>query len=292
MGDHDTPLGAPEVVRLPRAPFALRWPEEKVVCYSALVRRETKKLGAALVRDDMDDYERRSRLDPKKYPPLLDRIFPGSFAPVVYERAGFRQAALMRYNVAPPEFVRGSRELTLYNARRDNLASPFWQHCFMRHHGAILLDGFYEWVQVAQLVSAGQVSLDAVRAEFARQAEARRQKIEGAGKRYKPTPSEMKSAHLRNVVIEFRPKGAADLVVPVIFSETLIDGRLERGFAIVTDEPPSEVVAAGHDRCPIFLTQASTATWLVPENHEPATLLAALDDRPELTFEHSLDRPA
>lgn len=266
------------------------------MCYSALVRREAKYLerqfGAIVVREQYDDYHERSTREPTKFPPLADRIFPGHYAPVIHERAGRRVAELMRYNIDPPSFIKAPGKLTCYNARRDNLESAFWSDSFMKHHGLVALAGFYEWVAVSDLIKSGEVTLADVKSEFERQADARRTRIETAGKAYKPTPTEQKDPRFRKIIIEFKTKEDEDLLVPVIFTERIIHGVLSRGFAIVTDEPPLDVLAAGHDRCPIFLTKEATVAWLQPEGKTAKEMLATLDRRPTLSFRHELDRTA
>lgn len=41
-----------------------------------------------------------------------------------------------------------------------------------------------------------------------------------------------------------------------------IEGR----FTIITDDPPPEVAAAGHDRCPIMLSVDGAQRWLSAES--------------------------
>ena len=54
-------------------------------------------------------------------------------------------------------------------------------------------------------------------------------------------------------------------------------------FAMVTDEPPPEVAAAGHDRCPVFLESERIDTWLHPAG-KPSNFLLELLDHKEKTF--------
>ena len=56
-----------------------------------------------------------------------------------------------------------------------------------------------------------------------------------------------------------------------------------RSFAMVTDEPPPEVAAAGHDRCPVFLNSTKIEAWLQPEIL-PKSLLINLLNHKEKTI--------
>jgi len=52
-----------------------------------------------------------------------------------------------------------------------------------------------------------------------------------------------------NVVLEFRPQPQQAMLVACLYSHWQSDGEGLRSFAAITDEPPQEVAAAGHDRC-------------------------------------------
>lgn len=56
-------------------------------------------------------------------------------------------------------------------------------------------------------------------------------------------------------------------------------------FAMVTDEPPPEVAAAGHDRCPVFLEKSRMDSWLqaaLPKDQ----LLALLDHKENAYYQN------
>lgn len=59
-------------------------------------------------------------------------------------------------------------------------------------------------------------------------------------------------------------------------------------FAAITDEPPPEVAAAGHDRCIIPIKPERMDAWLAPKRGELATQQAILDDRDRPYYEHRL----
>lgn len=236
------------------------------MCYSALVEQDIKilelRFGASIVRQSWDLYESHRLSGGDRFPRLLERIYPGHSAPVLAFEGDTLVARLMRYSAKPPQFVAQDKRFSTFNARRDNLQSPFWSECFRRNHGFILLRGFFEWVAVRDLLRAGKVSLDQVKAEFERQRNARAEKLAQEDRPYRPTKAELTDALFRKTVIEFRPEGLPDLLVPVIFSKTALPhGETDFGFAIITDEPPPEVRRAGHDRCPVFLDRASVEIW-------------------------------
>jgi putative SOS response-associated peptidase YedK len=270
------------------------------MCYSALVKRDLDHLrtryGAIQVRTDYEVYQRDSKANPKRFPPFEDRIFPGHYAPVIYDRDGGRVTSPMRYGAYPPASVANPKIYTTFNARRDNLTSTFWSGAFMRHHGLVVLEAFYEWVAVKDLLAAGVVTLDEVKAEFAKQAEERKAKILASGKKYRPTPTEQKDPRTRQIIIEFAPEDGSELVAPAIFSYAKIgDGESERwdaGFAIVTDDPPLEVSDAGHDRCPVILDREAVERWLRPDGLTPEAVIELLGRKQRITFKHKLAEAA
>ena len=253
------------------------------MCYSALVKQDIdflcRVLGATLVRVQYDDYINASTKDPKRFPPLAKRIHRGQFAPVVYwsEKHGKRSIALMRYGVHLPNQP--------YNARRENLSSPFWRSHARHRRGIVAVDGFYEQVPVRELIKAGTVSLDKVREEFASLSEKRRAKVESQGKKHQPTATELKDPLDRNIEVLFRPSSRETLWIPVVFDYAKVDGKWCAGFAIVTDRPPSEVEATGHSRCPSSLSESEAAEWLQPGRRNIDKILGS-GRRP--TFEHDL----
>lgn len=56
--------------------------------------------------------------------------------------------------------------------------------------------------------------------------------------------------------------------------------------AAITDEPPAEVAAAGHDRCIIPISREHLDGWLSPKEGDLSALYAILDDRERPYFEH------
>lgn len=91
----------------------------------------------------------------------------------------------------------------------------------------------------------------------------------------------------RDVVLEFRPDTGGPMLVACLWSRwTDEEGGDLLSFATITDEPPPEIAAAGHDRCIIPIREEHLDRWLVPGAATPAELFAILDDRERLHFEH------
>lgn len=266
------------------------------MCYSALLKMDEdylhKRYGAIASSHSFVAYTDRSDIDPKSFPKLRERIYPGHYAPVMSLQNAKTALTIMRYGAYPPPHIEGkiAKNLTTYNARRDNLISSFWSEAFTKHHGFVVIKSFYEWVSVRALVKAGVVSIDQVNEAFTKQANARKLKILSAGKKYKPTPTELKHPLERQIIIAFTPEDEQDLLAPVIYSSGVAaDEKSDLGFAIVTDDPPFEVRNAGHDRCPVILTPEAIEPWLKPDSATPQQLLKLLiDKKRKLTFKHAL----
>jgi putative SOS response-associated peptidase YedK len=91
----------------------------------------------------------------------------------------------------------------------------------------------------------------------------------------------------RNVVLEFRPQPAQDMLIACLWSRWMgAEGEL-LSFAAITDDPPPEVAAAGHDRCIIPIKPEHVEAWLHPQG-DVAAMQAILDDRERPYFEHRL----
>ncbi|MDR6475089.1 putative SOS response-associated peptidase YedK [Paraburkholderia graminis] len=59
-------------------------------------------------------------------------------------------------------------------------------------------------------------------------------------------------------------------------------------FAAITDEPPPEIAAAGHDRCIIPIKPENVDAWLNPDPSDLEAMYAILDDRDRPYYEHRL----
>lgn len=92
------------------------------------------------------------------------------------------------------------------------------------------------------------------------------------------------------VVLEFKPDNGKNMYVACLWSHwTAPDKDDLYSFAFVTDEPPPEVLAAGHDRCIVPLKRENIDAWLDPDPNDLDSLYDILADRERPYFVH---RPA
>lgn len=184
------------------------------------------------------------------------RIFPGTYAPVMVWEDGQRVIKPMRYQCRPagkPAFYDVKYPGT-YNARRDNLEG-FWKGQFGHTHGIMIVNAFYENVN--------------------------RHKAEGR---------ELADGEaVQNLVLEFRPRPTQDMLVACLWSKWTAPGEPDLlSFAAITDDPPAEVAAAGHDRCIVPIRPENIDAWLNPNPKNSAALYAILDDRERPYYEHRM----
>ncbi|MCB0356506.1 MAG: SOS response-associated peptidase family protein, partial [Bdellovibrionales bacterium] len=68
-------------------------------------------------------------------------------------------------------------------------------------------------------------------------------------------------------LISFYPKNKEIMWAPALYDiwTSASEEISFESFAIITDNPPPEVAALGHDRCPIFLREDLINNWLQPE---------------------------
>lgn len=90
----------------------------------------------------------------------------------------------------------------------------------------------------------------------------------------------------KSKTIYFTPKDQEIMWSAAIFEEAKLKEGLLRSFAAITDEPPPEVSAAGHDRCPIFLAEENFDLWLDPKNMTQEELVILLSSVVPTYFEH------
>jgi putative SOS response-associated peptidase YedK len=93
----------------------------------------------------------------------------------------------------------------------------------------------------------------------------------------------------KNVVLHFTPRPAYQMLVACLYAEWSDpkEGCL-LSFAAVTDEPPPEIKAAGHDRCIINLREENVAAWLTPKGRSDEELQRLLSDRQTPYYEHEV----
>ncbi|SIT50057.1 conserved hypothetical protein [Paraburkholderia piptadeniae] len=211
-------------------------------------RIATDKIDATLRR--LDDIKRTES------EPQDSRIFPGYYAPVLIVEDGQRVVKPMRYQcrIAGKPANYDFKFPGTYNARRDSLEG-FWKTLFGYSHGLMLVDAFYE--NVARSKMEGRALADGEKDE--------------------------------NVILEFRPNEGRQKLVACLWSKWSAPGEPDLySFAAITDEPPEEVAAAGHDRCIIPIKPEHIDAWLNPDPKDLAAQYAILDDRDRPYYEHRL----
>lgn len=94
----------------------------------------------------------------------------------------------------------------------------------------------------------------------------------------------------KNQVLHFVPR-PPDTMLIACLSATWQDaksGETLLSFAAITDEPPPEVAAAGHDRMIINIKPENVEAWLSPSKHSLDELQAILSDRQAPYYEHEV----
>jgi putative SOS response-associated peptidase YedK len=92
----------------------------------------------------------------------------------------------------------------------------------------------------------------------------------------------------KNVVLHFMPRPASQMLIACLYAE---QSQL-LSFAAITDEPPAEVSAAGHDRCIINIRSENVDRWLTPEGRGTEELQAILSDKQQPYYEHEIEQAA
>jgi putative SOS response-associated peptidase YedK len=189
-----------------------------------------------------------------------NRIFPLVYAGVIIKKDGQNLLTPMRYHCRPagsPAFY--DRKFPgLYNARRDNL-ERFWDEQFGSHHAVLVVESFYENVK--------------------RHTMEHRNLFSGEKE--------------ENVVLQFKPEPAQTMYIACLWSHWTDPKEPEiRGFAAITDDPPADIAAAGHDRCIINLKPEYVEAWLTPKARSRQELQAILSDRAIPVFQHEVEKAA
>jgi putative SOS response-associated peptidase YedK len=92
----------------------------------------------------------------------------------------------------------------------------------------------------------------------------------------------------QNQVLHFNPKPAGVMLIACLFAEWSDPKTGEKllSFAAVTDDPPAEVSAAGHDRMVIRLMPENVDRWLTPQGRSDEELQTILSERQPAYYEH------
>jgi putative SOS response-associated peptidase YedK len=185
-----------------------------------------------------------------------DRIFPFVYTGVIVRKDGQNLLTPMRYHCRPAgKPASYDRQFPgLYNARRDNL-EKFWGDQFGSHHAIMVVESFFENVKLHTMqhreIKAGE--------------------------------------HEQNVVLQFKPEPAQLMYIACLWSRWTDAKEPElRGFAAITDEPPADVAAAGHDRCIINLKPEHVEAWLTPDSRSRKELQDILSDRAVQVYQHEV----
>jgi putative SOS response-associated peptidase YedK len=225
--------------------------ERQLASKATKAAAESKRIASSKVERALERIADLKRSEPLERDA---RIFPQYYAPVLVMEAGELVVKPMRYQCRPagkPAFY-DSKYPGTYNARRDNLRG-FWKELYGYSHGLVVMNSFFENVN--------------------------RHRAEGR----ELAPGEEPS----NVVLEFKPRPLQDMLVACLWSRWSEPGQPDLlSFAAITDEPPPEVAAAGHDRCVIPLRPENVRAWLDPQASGLEALEAILDDRARPYYEH------
>ncbi len=93
----------------------------------------------------------------------------------------------------------------------------------------------------------------------------------------------------KKVVLRFDPTPSQPMQVACLWTRTEIPGADDLwSFAAITDDPPPEVAAAGHDRCIVPIKSSNVDAWLTPDPSRRAQLREILADRERPYYEHQL----
>ena len=90
--------------------------------------------------------------------------------------------------------------------------------------------------------------------------------------------------------LQFTPRTGEDMLIACLWSHWKGKGGEPDllSFAAITDEPPAEIAAAGHDRCIIPIKPENVDAWLNPVPERIGDLYRILDDRDRPYFEHAM----
>ena len=181
--------------------------------------------------------------------PQDSRIYPGYYAPIIIWENGQRVVKPMRYQCRP------AGKPAFYDTKypgtynaRRDNLEGFWKGQFGYYHGLMVINAFYEHVVVH-------------------------------GNHGEP----------EKVILEFRPRPQQEMLVACLWSRWSAPGEPDLlSFAAITDEPPEEVAAAGHDRCVIPIKPENMDAWLQPDPRDLKAQYAILDDRERPYYENRL----
>lgn len=213
---------------------------------------EDKRIATAKIDQVLARLSDLKRTEPRERD---NRIYPGTYAPVLVEEGGQLVVKPMRYQCRPAgkPALYDRKYPGTYNARRDNLEG-FWSGQFGTTHGLMVVTSFYENVS-----------------------------------RHRLERRELKDGEEpENVVLKFAPNTGGPMQVACLYSHWTGAGEPDLwSFAAITDIPPPEIAAAGHDRCIIPIKRANVGAWLRPDG-DLAHSYRILDERERPYYEHQI----
>ena len=225
----------------------------------SLAKRETKKaredirIGTKKAQEFLDRLVDLRRSEPNSEDA---RIFPLSYAPVLIAQEGRTVIKPMRYTcrlAGKPADVE-KRFPGIYNARRDSL-DDYWRTVYGRSHAVMVISGFYENVP------------------------------EHLYEHRELAPGEKE----KNLVLEFDPKPARDMLVPCLWDHWTQQGKPSLdSFAAITDEPTAEVAATGHQRTIITIQERDLDAWLSPAGLSKGELERILTEKEIPYYVHQI----
>lgn len=191
------------------------------------------------------------------------RIYPKNYISILcLNDKGERVIMPVRYHMRPHgesedfDFTHDG----CYNARFNNLTRvPFWNDSLVKgRRGIMVINKFYENVPTSNYLKNKKLPADLAKKE--------------------------------NIVVRFEPKGVEEMYVPVLWDIWKKKGSSSLySAALITDDPPEEVQAAGHDRCPIFLQKDAIDGWLTTKDKSGKEIKEEILSRRESPFyEHKV----
>lgn len=181
-------------------------------------------------------------------PHEMQRLYPNYFAPVMILQEGQRTFVPMRYRLRPADTA--TEIPTKYNVFNARLDSLKTRPTWQRLFARERHHALFPFCRFYEWVQRGK----------------------------------------RKVEISFSPENYELMWAPALYDQWVSeDGRIAfSSFAMITDEPPREIAAAGHDRCPIFLDHQVIDDWLAPEAYTEKDLLDILACRQPVHYHHEL----
>jgi putative SOS response-associated peptidase YedK len=205
------------------------------MCFSLEIELNIQKLSklfnAQLSAKEFFYFAKQREINPKVFrrPENDGRLYPNYFAPVMVYENNQRIFKPMRYRLRPY----GSKEeiptkFNVFNARIDSLDKrKTWKNLIARNHGLVPFKRFFEWVED----------------------ENKKKKLIS----FKPNISPIENIMWAPCVFD-------------LWKSYEDSNSYFYSFAIITDDPPNEILEAGHDRCPIFLNNSKIDSWLTTKN--------------------------